>query len=80
MFNVCSERCGQCLFSKEKIVSAARAKEILRECRRENKHFICHKTENVCCRGFYDTQTSQLMRIAQRLGMVKFVDIAKDQS
>jgi hypothetical protein len=75
MFKVSAKPCDQCLFSKDRIVSAARVREVLSECQKKDTHFICHKTEDTCCRGFYDTRTSQLIRIAQRLNMVKFVAV-----
>jgi hypothetical protein len=84
-FKVCAERCDQCLFSKDAIVSNARRKQVLTDCARRDAHFICHKHgfgsedelhgENVCCRGFYDRNpmATNLMRIAHRLGAVEFV-------
>lgn len=74
-FKVCKNRCAQCLFSKAKIVSNARKREVLAECAQSDSHFICHKTKDVCCRGFYDRDpgASNLMRIAGRLGAVEFV-------
>lgn len=74
MFKVMKERCDQCLFSKDKIVSDARRKQVLAECKRNDSHFICHKTGDCCCRGFYDTQTSQMIQIAGRLNAIKFVE------
>lgn len=78
MFKVMREKCNECLFSGSKIVSDKRRRQVLSECRQSNSHFICHKAtiagESICCRGFYDTQTSNLMRIAQRLNAVEFVD------
>jgi hypothetical protein len=78
MFEVCAEKCDQCLFSKNRIVRPGRMQEILKDCAKKDTHFVCHKASiagrDTCCKGFYDTQTSQLMRIAQRLKMVKFVD------
>ena len=78
MFKVEKECCGQCLFGKDKIVSNKRRKDILNDCRKNDSHFICHKAtiegKDVCCKGFYDSQTSNMIRISQRLGMVKFVD------
>lgn len=63
-------------------MSAARAREILSECKQKDIHFVCHKAtiaeKDVCCRSFYDTQTSQMVRIAQRLGMVRFVSAGAD--
>ncbi len=71
------ERCNQCLFSKNAVVSNRRKKDILNGCRKNDSYFICHKAtiegEDICCKGFYDTQTSNLIRIMQRLGAVEFV-------
>jgi len=78
MFKVKTECCNQCLFSKDRIVSGERMKEILRDCRKNDSHFICHKSSieggNDCCRGFYDTQDANIIRIAQRLNCVEFVN------
>ena len=72
------ECCNQCLFSKDKIVSNERRKDILNDCRKSDTHFICHKAtiegKDICCKAFYDNQTSNLIRISQRMNMVKFVD------
>lgn len=80
MFRVMQERCDQCLFSPDKIVSNARRAELLRECKSRDCHFICHKAslaggQDVCCRGFYDTQSTNLIRIAGRLGCIEFVPV-----
>jgi hypothetical protein len=78
MFKVKKECCGQCLFSKDKIVSSERKRDILSDCRQNDSHFICHKAsingEDICCKGSYDTQTSNMMRISQRMGMVEFAE------
>ena len=77
MFKVKKECCNQCLFSKDKIVSNKRRQEILKGCRESDNHFICHKAsiegKDVCCRSFFDTQTSNLMSIAGRLNAIEFV-------
>lgn len=82
-FKVCDKPCNQCLFSKDRIVSAQRVREILNDCKREGRHFTCHKAtmqgRDVCCRSFYDTRTSNMARIAQRLRMVEFVDVSATQ-
>lgn len=76
---VSTKCCSECLFSDRKIVSDKRKEAVLRDCARKDTHFTCHKTsiagQDVCCRGFYENQTSQLIRIAQRLGCVTFVDV-----
>lgn len=77
MFKVCRQKCNQCLFSKNRIVSKKRMAEVLEQCRRTDSHFECHKTEDVCCAGFYqaDPYATNLMRIASRLGVVEFVEV-----
>jgi hypothetical protein len=80
MFKVCAERCYQCLFSKDRIVSEKRMREVLSDCAKRDSHFICHKTDDACCKGFYDTRTTNLMRIAQRLGAVEFVNIDQGEA
>lgn len=76
---VCAKQCDQCLFSKDRIVSSNRMKDILNDCRRQDTHFVCHKSSmeggSVCCKGFYDTQTSNLIRIMQRLNGIEFVEV-----
>jgi hypothetical protein len=78
MFEVKNKCCNECLFSKEKIVDNKRRKEILASCAKKDVHFICHKAtiegKDICCRGFYNSQTSNLMRISQRMGWVEFVE------
>jgi len=72
--------CKNCLLSPDAIVSAKRRKEIIQTCSLEQTHFICHKAsmrdEDVCCKNFYDKlgHTSQMVRIAQRLNVVQFVE------
>lgn len=77
MFKVKKECCDQCLFSKDKIVSNKRRQEILKSCRDNDHHFICHKSkenDDICCHSFYQTQTSGLIRIMQRLNGIELVD------
>ena len=73
---VYKECCKNCLLSKNRIVSQQRAKQIIEECKKEQTHFICHKTDNVLCKTFYDKfgHYSQMVRIAERLNMVDFVE------
>lgn len=72
--------CKNCLLSEDSIVSPKRRKEIIKGCATNQQHFICHKAtmegdEDICCRNFYDKlgHLSQLVRMAERLGVVKFV-------
>ena len=78
MFKVKKECCGQCLFGKDKIVSNKRRQEILRDCRTNDNHFTCHKAsiknEDICCKGFYESQTSNMIRVSQRMNWIELVD------
>ena len=78
MFKVMKERCNQCLFSENRVVSKERMVDIVKECRKNDSYFICHKAslagdQKVCCRGFYDTQDTQIIQVADRLGITEFV-------
>lgn len=80
-FKVMAERCNQCLYGPDKIVSDRRRKEILREINRKDSHFICHKAtiegQSVACRGDWDQRAcGRIGRIAGRVGMIEFVDEA----
>lgn len=80
-FQVQTEKCDQCLFGPNRIVPVSRMRAILASCKRDDGHFICHKSTvqggNVCCRGFYDAnpEATNLMRIAARLKVIRFVKI-----
>lgn len=76
-FEVMSRQCDQCLMSSARIVSGARAAQIIRDCRRKDCSFICHKSprgREIACRGHFDTGVGQMSRIAERLGMVVEID------
>lgn len=90
-FLVYQKRCKNCLFSGNRIVSEARAAEIVQTCKETDTYFICHveqanqmRQREVCCRGFYDQATDpesplfgvgQSIRIAKALNVVRFVDL-----
>jgi hypothetical protein len=80
---ICEERCNQCLFSENRIVSKTRMAQIVRDCRRNDTFFQCHKHtiagNDVMCRGYYETQPPrQMQRIAERLNAVQFVPTPKE--
>lgn len=85
MFHVYEQRCDECLFTPERIVTSRRMAQVLAKCAATDTHFICHKSTihddgNVCCRGFYDRDpyASNYMRIAGRLGLVEFVPLPEE--
>lgn len=81
MFKITKERCAECLFSKDKIVSDKRRSQVLKQCQREDAHFICHKAtirgEEVCCAGFHEAfpHVGSLHRIASRMGWTVLVAV-----
>ncbi|AUR81211.1 hypothetical protein Ares1_0087 [Vibrio phage Ares1] len=79
MMQVSKRCCGQCLFTPKKIVSDARKKDILKTCEQDDTHFICHKAtikkQNVVCRGFFENQSTNALRVAERLGLIEFVEV-----
>lgn len=63
-----SRCCGECLTTRNRIVSGERAAEIIRACRRDGTHFVCHKGSlaglTVHCRGVHDRFGSSAHRFA----------------
>jgi hypothetical protein len=77
---VYKECCKNCLLSQDRIVSSARAKEIINGCVKDQSYFICHKATmkdtEVVCATFYKTlgYKSQLIRIMQRIDGIEFIE------
>jgi len=80
MLKVYKKCCQNCLFSKDRIVSPHAAKRILNDCKERQTHFFCHKStmegKEIVCATFYKEmgEVSNLVRVAQRLKMVEFVE------
>lgn len=77
-FHVMSRKCDQCLLSPERIVSATRAAQIIKECALKDCSFLCHKGtiagREIACRGHFDTGVGQMSRIAERFRMIVEID------
>ena len=80
MLKVYQECCQNCLLSKDRIVSPKRAKDLLKEIEEKQSYFVCHKAsmngEEIVCKTFFDKlgHQSQMIRIAERLNAVQFVE------
>jgi hypothetical protein len=80
MLKVYKECCGNCLLSKDRIVSPKRAKDLLKEIEEKQSYFVCHKasmkSEEIVCKNFFDKlgHQSQIIRIAERLNAVQFIE------
>ena len=59
-YEVMAQRCSECLYGKDKIVSDERRREILTGVRKDDDWFVCHKAtlagRSVQCRGDYDAR------------------------
>lgn len=77
---VYKESCKNCLLSADSIVSPQRRKEIVTGCVKKQTHFQCHKAtiegKDILCKTFFDKlgHHSQMIRIAERLGMIEYVE------
>lgn len=74
-----ARRCDQCLTTRNRIVSGARAAEIVRQCRATDNHFFCHKGTaaglQVHCRGVHDINPGLAYRLGVAIGVpVRAVD------
>jgi len=80
MLKVYKECCGNCLLSKDRIVSPKKAKQLLEEIKEKQSYFVCHKAsmnnEEIVCKKFFDElgHQSQMIRIAERLNAVQFIE------
>jgi len=65
--------CDQCLMTRNRIVSGARAAQIVRDVRASGVHFQCHKGTavgcNLHCRGVHDRFQSNAYRFAMAVGI-----------
>lgn len=78
VLNVMAERCSECLFSGGAIIEGDARRELIEECRERDTFFVCHKATIegeliICCRGYFDTQDTTPIHLANRLKMIRFV-------
>lgn len=76
MFKVKSKQCETCIYRKDSPLDLKKLENDVRDTYGGFKgHRICHHSEDVCCRGFWNRHNNEfnMGRIAQRLNMVEFV-------
>lgn len=69
---IAAQKCGQCLTTRNRIVSGERAAAIVRDCRKTQTHFFCHKAPSekcVHCRGVHEIVESRAYKMAAALGI-----------
>ena len=77
-FRVQAEACRTCIYRKDSIHDLQHLENEVRDEFGFFKDFrICHHSEDVCCRGFWNRHKDkfQLGQVAQRLGIVEFVHV-----
>lgn len=89
--HVCAELCPTCVFRPGNLMKlhSGRLAGMVREAQANQSCIPCHerlekwtgvKGQDACCRGFFDRYPTQPLQLAERLGLVEFVDPAKDGS
>lgn len=77
-FEVMARPCNQCLMTPNRVVPARRAMLILRQCKRDDASFECHKGSiegrHVACHNHFMTGVGQFSRICERMGMLEWID------
>ncbi len=76
---VMARQCGQCLYSKNRIVPNKRTAQIIRDTVRKDTDFLCHKgsivDQEIVCHGHLKTTGGgQLTRVMGRLGFIEWID------
>ena len=79
--HVMREKCANCLLSPDRLVSGARAAEIVRSTKDDDgATFTCHRAsmagEDAICRGWYDkfAASDMVLRLAESMGVIEEVD------
>ena len=76
-FKVQARRCATCIYRKDTPLNLAALEDEARDPYIGFKgHRICHHSDDVCCRGFWDHHKDEFPagQIAQRLRLVEFVN------
>ena len=75
-FRVRRTACSTCIYRSDSPLDIARLEAEVKNQWGFTGYRVCHHTEKACCRGFWNRHKDgfQIGQIAQRLGMVVFVD------
>src|SRR5262245_51146463 len=80
MLKVQRKQCRTCIYHPGQTASRRSIEELENEVRDPyigfKGHRVCHHSDGACCRGFWDRHKDEFPagQIAQRLGLVQFVD------
>lgn len=76
MFKVRTKQCPTCIYRPDSVLDLARLEAEIADPYGGFKGWrICHYSDDVCCKGFWDRHKDEFPagQIAQRLGVVEFV-------
>ncbi len=76
MFKVQRKQCETCIYRKDSPLDLAQLEAAISDPYVGFRGWrICHHTDDVCCRGFWNRHKDefQMGQVAQRLGFVEFV-------
>lgn len=77
-FEVQKSQCRSCIYKRNSPLNLKSLEAEIRDNYGGFKGFrICHHSTSVCCRGFWNRHKNKFAtgQIAQRLGLVKFVEV-----
>lgn len=78
MFKVQKKSCSTCIYRKDSPLDLKKLEDDVRDKYMGFKgHRVCHHSDDICCRGFWNKHKNEfaLGQIAQRFGMVQFVEV-----
>ncbi len=76
MFKVQRKQCSTCIYRKDSPLNLAKLEAEIADPHVGFRSWrVCHHTDDVCCRGFWNRHKNkfQMGQVAQRLGFVEFV-------
>lgn len=79
-FKVQKKMCTTCIYRPDTVFDLVKLENDVRDKHIGfSGHRICHHSDDVCCRGFWEAHKDEfpMGQIAQRMGMVEFVTVDK---
>ena len=77
-FRVQSKQCATCIYHKKTGMNIKHLEaQVADDYGGFKGHRVCHHSKDVCCRGFWNRHKDKFQagQIAQRLGLVQFVNV-----
>lgn len=77
-FKVQKKMCATCIYRPDSTLNLERLEDEVRDKHMGfSGHRICHHSDDVCCRGFWERHKDefQMGQVAQRLDLVELVDV-----